>query len=169
MPTIHEIGNAVRLRRTEMGLTQADLARASGLSRSTINAVETHNIGNLSITKAEELLEAIGLTMSISPASPRAPSKAPPSRTALERAAATASVSYSPTLTDKQLERALLKGEASDNIKPHLRALLDEAPMSLLAKVVEEIHLEKGIERSEIWRLMRSLAHELKCFRLIWK
>ena len=39
-----------------MGLTQAALAKASGLSRATINAVENQSIGNLSIAKAEELL-----------------------------------------------------------------------------------------------------------------
>jgi transcriptional regulator with XRE-family HTH domain len=169
MATLHEIGNAVRLRRIEMGLTQEALARVSGLSRSTINAVERKSIGTLSIAKAEELLEAIGLSMSVTSASTRpSAAKAPASRSALERAAATASVSYESALTAKQLESALLSGEAPEPIWPHLRALLDEAPMSLLAKVVEEIHSEKGVERADVWSQMRRLAHKLKCFRVVW-
>lgn len=154
-----------------MGLTQEALASVSGLSRSTINAVEKQSIGNLSIAKAEELLESIGLSMSVTSASPRpsAQTKAPTSRSALERAAATASVSYGPVLTSKQLEGALLSGDAPEHIWPHLRALLDEAPMSLLAKVVEELHSEKGVERALLWSQMRRLAHELKCFRLVWR
>jgi transcriptional regulator with XRE-family HTH domain len=172
MSTIHEIGAAVRLRRTEMGLTQEALARLSGLSRSTINAVEQQSIGNLSIAKAEALLESIGLSIRVTSATarPSAHKKAPPpSRSALERAAATASVSYGPVLTATQLESALVSGEAPERIWPHLRALLDEAPMSLLAKVVDELHIEKGVERAYVWSQMRRLAHELRCFRLVWQ
>lgn len=154
-----------------MGLTQEALARVSGLSRSTINAVERQSIGNLSIAKAEELLESIGLSMSVTSAStrPSANASAPASRSALERAAATASVSYAAALTAKQLESALLTGKAPEPIWPHLRALLDEAPVSLLAKVVEEIHAEKDVERAHVWNQMRLLAHELKCFRMLWR
>ena len=152
-----------------MGLTQEALARISGLSRSTINAVETQSIANLSIAKAEGLLESIGLAISVAGADTPGKKKAPPSRSALERAAATASTSYGPALTVRQLENALLTGTAPDAIGPHLQALLDEAPMSLLAKVVEELHIEKGVERTEIWTRMRHLARELKCFRLVWK
>ncbi|MBS0453564.1 MAG: helix-turn-helix domain-containing protein [Proteobacteria bacterium] len=169
MSTLHEIGNAVRMRRTEMGLTQQALARISGLSRSTINGVETQSIANLSIAKAEGLLESIGLAMNVSSAGTPSRKKPPPSRSALERVAATASTSYGPMLTVKQLEAALLTGSAPDDIGPYLHTLLDEAPMSLLAKVVEELHVEKGMERAQVWTQMRHLARELKCFRLVWR
>ena len=65
MSALHEIGSAVRVRRTEMGLTQDLLARLSGLSRSTVYAVENQSIGNLSIAKAVALLESIGLSMNV--------------------------------------------------------------------------------------------------------
>jgi len=70
-------------------LTQEALARISGLSRSTINAVEKQSIGNLSISKAEGLLESIGLSMNMTSSTtrPSADKKAPPSRSPLERAA----------------------------------------------------------------------------------
>jgi transcriptional regulator with XRE-family HTH domain len=172
MSTLHEIGNAVRVRRTELGLTQDTLARVSGLSRSTISAVEKQSIGNLSISKAEALLESIGLSMNVAPSGTTRPTsrkKAPPSRSALERAASTASVSYEPVMSARQLEAALLTGIAPDPIRPHMRVLLDEAPMSLLAKVVDELHVAKGVERSHVWRRMRRLAHELQCFRTVWQ
>lgn len=170
MSTLHEIGNAVRLRRTEMGLTQETLAHISGLSRSTINAVEKQSIGNLSITRAEELLDSIGLSMHVNSATPSpAHKQSLPNRSALDRAAATASVSYRSAMTAGQLERALLTGDAPDQIRPHLQALLDEAPMSLLAKVVDELHLEKGIVRAQVWSQMRRLAQDLQCFRRVWQ
>lgn len=157
MSTLHEIGSAVRARRTEMGLTQDLLARISGLSRSTVNAVERQSISNLSIAKAVALLESIGLSMNVtvnrSAMSPFRKS-APLSRSALERAAATASVSFEHAMNAKQLEVALLTGEA---------------PVSLLAKVVDQIHIEKAMPRAQVWNQMRNLAHELQCYRLLWQ
>ena len=149
-----------------MGLTQEALARLSGLSRSTVNAVEKQSIPNLSIAKAVSLLKTVGLSMIVATAVQK---KAPPSRSALERAAATASVSYTPAMTAKQLKAALIHGDAPQQIRPHLQALLDEAPMSLLAKVVDEVHAEAHVERKAVWTRMRHLAHELKCFRRVWQ
>ncbi|MDP9896317.1 transcriptional regulator with XRE-family HTH domain [Variovorax boronicumulans] len=116
MSTLHEIGSAVRVRRTEMGLTQNLLARISGLSRSTVSAVEKQSIGNLSIAKAVALLESIGLSMNVtsnSATGSAARKSSCPSRSALERAAATASVSYGQAMTAKQLEAALLTGDVA--------------------------------------------------------
>lgn len=172
MSTLHEIGSAVRTRRTEMGLTQDSLARISGLSRSTVNAVEKQSIGNLSIEKAERLLESIGLSMHVTPVRAgrgSGSSKAPPRRTALERAAQTASVSFATEMTAAALEAALLAGEGPMPIRPHLQALLDEAPVSLLAKVVDELHLKTGVEPAQVWRQMRRLAQDLECFRPVWR
>lgn len=172
MSTLHEIGSAVRVRRTEMGLTQDLLARISGLSRSTVNAVEKQSIGNLSITKAVALLESIGLSMNVTANSATgSPSlkNSPPGRSALERAAATASVSFGRAMTAKQLEVALLTGEAPQRIRPHLQVMLDEAPVSLLAKVVDEIHAERAMPRAQVWNQMRNLAHELQCYRPLWQ
>lgn len=171
MSTLHEIGSAVRVRRTEMGLTQDLLARLSGLSRSTVNAVENQSIGNLSIVKAVALLESIGLSMNVNvnAAGPSSRKNVPPSRSAVERAAAMASVSYGQPMTAEQLEVALLTGEASPRIRPHLRVMLDETPVSLLAKVVDQIHAEKSMPRAQIWNRMRNLARELQCYRLLWQ
>ncbi|MDP9606191.1 UNVERIFIED_ORG: transcriptional regulator with XRE-family HTH domain [Variovorax paradoxus] len=173
MSTLHEIGNAVRTRRMEMGLTQDTLARISGLSRSTVNAVEKQSIGNLSISKAVALLESIGLSMSVTTTGATHASsshrKVAPARSALERAAATAGVSYKPAMTARQLETALVTDDAPLRIRPHLQVLLDEAPVSLLAKVVDEIHAEKGMAKARVWDRMRHLAHELQCFRPMWQ
>ncbi|MET3373462.1 transcriptional regulator with XRE-family HTH domain [Variovorax boronicumulans] len=172
MSTLHEIGSAVRIRRTEMGLTQDLLARISGLSRSTVNAVEKQSISNLSIAKAVALLESIGLSMNVTVNSSALSSfrkNVPSSRSALERAAATASVSFGDPMSAEQLEVALLAGETPQRIRPHLQVMLDEAPVSLLAKVVDQIHTEKAMPKAQVWGQMRNLAHELKCYRLLWK
>jgi hypothetical protein len=71
-------------------------------------------------------------------------------------------------LTSQQLRDALLQGEAPPQIQPHLHVLLDEAPMSLLGKVVDQLHNETGIERRAAWAHMRSLARQLKSYRSVW-
>ena len=167
MTTLQELGIAARARRTEIGLTQQGLARLSGVSRATINAMETAAIHNLSINKAVAVLDALGLSLEIGP-NDKPRSKAPPPRSPLERAASTANVSFGPSLTSQQLRNALLKGEAPLQIRPHLHVLLDEAPTSLLGKVVDQLHNETGIERRAAWAHMRSLARTLKSYRSIW-
>jgi len=72
-------------------------------------------------------------------------------------------------MTARKLERALLTADTPGQIRPHLQALLDEAPMSLLAKVVDELYLEKGSVRAQVWSQMRHLAQDLKCFSGVWQ
>ena len=169
MSTLHEIGNAVRRRRTEMGLTQQALAHISKLSRSTISAIEKQSITNLSLTKAQSLLESVGLSMNVATNETPNDRASKKSRSALARAASMASVSFGTALTAAQLQAAIISGHARASIAPHLQTLLDEAPMSLLAKVVDEIYVEQEIERALIWQQMRRLASQLKCFRLVWR
>lgn len=52
--------------------------------------------------------------------------------------------------------------------EPHVHTLLEEAPVSLLAKVVEQLHAEAGVAREEVWASMRSLARELQGMRALW-
>ena len=55
MPILNELSLLVRRQRAEMGLTQKQLAALSGLSRVTINQLETGRIANLSLVNAEQL------------------------------------------------------------------------------------------------------------------
>ena len=168
MSAIHELSSAVRLRRSDMGITQAALAKLSGLSRATVSQVELGTIRDLSLTRAGRLLGVLGLTMSFSQPHSKRPfarSKTP----ALELAARTASVSYRETMPSKQLDRALTTGLAPAGFVPHLRTLLEEAPISLLAAVVEQLHLERGTERAQLWRHMRELARSMKTSRELWQ
>jgi transcriptional regulator with XRE-family HTH domain len=166
MSPLVELATAVRTRRSEMGLTQNHLAELSGLSRATVNEVETGRLRDLSLNRAARLLDALGLAVSITPPHLRHTAL---SDRAFEMAARTASVSYKTALTASALRKLLLTGDVPAGFVPHVRTLLDEAPMSLLALVVEQLHDEEGIDRADVWARMRELAQRLSVFRRHWR
>ncbi len=170
MNPIQELGQNVRQRRTDMALTQTALAQLSGLSRATINQIENGSIRDLSLSRTARLLDVVGLNVQLSPARPR-PSQSNANlvhRSALELAAQTASVSYRTTLPASQLGEVFSSGEVDPDFLPHVFTLLEEAPVSLLARVVEEMHSQAGLAHAAVWQTMRQLARRLKSTRPIW-
>lgn len=146
-----------------MGLSQERLAQLAGLSRATINALETGKIGNLSLTRAERLANLLGYGLGVTGSR----AAADPSR-ALATAARTASVSYDTSLPAETLRNSLLKGHIAPRYIPHLRTLLDEAPAGLLSSVALQLELENDIPRQATWQNYRLLARTLACTRDIW-
>lgn len=166
MSAIAELGALVRARRTDIGLTQAEVAVLSGLSRATINQLEQgSSTTDLSLNRAVRLLEALGLGLDFVSQQPAGAGKSP----ALEIAARTASVSYRTSIQADQLRRILKAGEVPAAFLPHLNVLLDEAPVSLLAQVVEQLHVEDGLERAKLWQQMRGLARRMNSRRGLWQ
>jgi transcriptional regulator with XRE-family HTH domain len=167
MSAIHELGQALRARRTEMGLSQAQVAALSGLSRQTVNQIETCAAPDLGLNKAERLASVLGLMLRVDAGRPRF--NKPPKMTPLTRAAATASVSYKTRLAGPALKRILATGQAPEKYLAHMHALLDDAPVSLLGAVAEQLHDEANISREVVWKNYRSLARQVKSRREIWE
>lgn len=138
-------------------------------ARATVNQLEKGAVKDLSLTRATRLLDALGLSMTIAPPRIGHQTDQLKKSQALDIAARTASVSYKAPIGAQQLRDVLSAGALSADISPHVYALLDEAPVSLLASVVEQLHAESGIERAKVWSQMRDLAHRLKSSREIWQ
>ena len=62
-----EIGKQIRLARKGRHLTQADLASALGMSRTTIGQIEKGNIQDIGIRKVIRLLEFLELELRVRP------------------------------------------------------------------------------------------------------
>lgn len=174
MDVISELGQQVRMRRADMGLTQAMVARMSGLSRSTINQVETGSIQDLSLTRTAKLLASLGLSMSFSPARKASsgfcssPSSNKPRMSALQRATQSASVSYQTALPVDVLEESLAQAKAPGRFAHHVNEVLESASVALLADIVHEVYEARGLEPRRIWSHMRSLAKDLGTSRDLW-
>ncbi len=168
MSAIEELSAVVRTRRSDMGLTQASLAKLSGLSRATVNQVENGTIHDLSLNRASRLLASLGLQVTVAP--PRSHSERVGSRksSALLKAAQTSSVSFGVSMGPEILEQVLTTKDLPKEFVPHLHTLLEEAPISLLAGVVEELHLKHGVDRVQIWNRMRELARQFLSSREQW-
>lgn len=163
MPILHELSSLVKRQRGEMGLTQERLAELVGLSRATINQLETGKISNLSLTNAEQLANALGFGLGVTGVQ-----KSRDASNALEVAASTASVSYGDPIPPKTLRAALLKGYVPPGYIPQLRTLLEEAPVGMLSAVARQLEREDSVPARTTWQKMRQLAAVLGCARGIW-
>jgi transcriptional regulator with XRE-family HTH domain len=169
MSTLHELGNVVHARRSEMGLTQARVAMLSGLTRQTVNQVENGTVGDLSLNRVNRLAEVLGLSLAIRDPCARVPAAAGARSSALVRAARSASVSYRQVMAPARLRKILEAGTVAPDDAPYLHALLDDAPISLLASLAEQLRREAGMSRAQTWQHFRQLAHQVLSKRDIWQ
>lgn len=155
-----EIGRRIRERREALGLTQDRLAKLGGLSRVTINQLETGAIGELGVSKLLALLELLGLELN-------AGTRLKPKR-ALLMASRTASVSYKTSMDPRALARALSDGEMPAAMTAHVATLLDEAPLSIIVGAIEEAAAQEHVPPKRMWRHLIHWAKELKSVRPEW-
>lgn len=129
---IQDLGHEVSRARQARGLTQAQLARAAGLSRETLNLLESGLVRDLGIRKVLAVLDNLGLTIILQPIGrPRRPDY-------VRMACTTANVSFKTVLTEDELIHALVTGKVPARRRAHLRTLLEEAPESLVRGLVQE-------------------------------
>jgi len=166
MPILNELAAVVKRQRSEMGLSQERLAELAGLSRATINELETGRLSNLSLTRAERLANLLGFGLGVTGVKKSKADLA--TGTALDTASRSASISYGEPLPPETLRHALLTGAIPPNHIAQLRALLDEAPLSVLSAVVAQLESENGAPRKATWQKMRQLAAAVACTRGIW-
>ena len=129
-----EIGSQIRRFRRARGLTQAQLAAAAHVTRTTLNQLENGLLEDLGIRKVQAILEHVGLVLGVTDAALE-----PRSSDFLRLASVSASVSFKDALTEKELLRALLTGKVPANRRPHLRHLLEEAPRPLMEGLVRQV------------------------------
>lgn len=163
MPLLRELATAVRRRRQEMGLSQQQLADLVELSRATVNELETGKLKDLSSGRIERLANELGFAVGL------VGTHRAKDRSAVDTAARIASVPYATELPAGELAESLRDGTVPPGYIPHLRTLLQEAPVAVLADVADDLERLHGIPKAETWKRMRMLAGVLKCDRRLWQ
>lgn len=158
---LSELGSLVRARREALGLSQQRLAQMAGLSRTTINCLETGKLTDLGIAKVYELLEVIGLSL-------YAEVHKHPHSNAAWMASRTASVSYRDPMTPEELLQALSTGRIPLGREAHLATLIDEAPLSLLVSSVEMAAQQSAVPAKHIWKHVSEWARTFHSPRKAW-
>ena len=150
----------MRRRREALGLSQQRLAKLAGLSRATINQLETGTLVDLGVRKLAGLLDLLGLSL--------APGHRDVPRRGLRMACRTASVSYKTQLDAKVLARALATGDLPPQWVPHVSTLIDEAPLPILVSAVEEAAEVQGVPAKRAWQHLVRWAGEMRSPRAVW-
>jgi len=154
-----DIGHAIQIRRTELGLSQVQLAHLSGLSRQTLVGLENGTLSDLGFNRVGQVTAVLGLD------SPKLDTQTRRKKRGLWMAAKTASVSYAQELAPEALEQALASGEVPAPFAPHLTQLLDEAPVPVVVMAVEEAASHTHQPPKQVWRNVAKLARSLSVHR----
>ena len=154
-----EIGHVVGARRAELGLTQAQLAHLSGLSRQTVVGLEKGTLSDLGVNRVGQVMAVLGLD------SAQPDTQARRKKRGLWMAAKTASVSYAHELAPEVLEQVLATGDVQPSFAPHLTHLLDEAPVPTIVMAVEEAAAHAHLPPRQVWRNVAKLAQSLSVHR----
>jgi transcriptional regulator with XRE-family HTH domain len=154
-----QLGKVVRERRELLGLTQARLARLSGLSRQTVVGLEAGTLNDLGFNRIAGLLAVLGLDLD--PPTPMARAR----KRGLWMAASSASVSYARSMSAQTLGQALASGSVPAGYAAQLTHMLDESPVPMVVMAVEEAAANHGIEPKRVWRNLGKLARSLAVHR----
>ena len=156
---IQELGQEIRRARQARGLTQAALARAAGLSRETLNLLESGLVRDLGIRKVLAVLDHLGLAIALQPIGrPRRPDF-------VRMACTSANVSFKTALTEHELIHALVTGKVPAKRSAHLRALLEQAPEALVRGLVQEA--ARWTKPGKLEKSLRNLTAEVGASRSI--
>jgi transcriptional regulator with XRE-family HTH domain len=157
---LREVGMHVHDRRKEIGLSQAQLAKLAGLSRTTVNQLESGALEDLGYTKLNHLLGILGLSFDAKERLKKSP--------ALKMAAQTASTSYKKILTSDVLKNILKSGVVPDDFKPHVMTLLDETPLQLVVSAIHEASIETNTPAKTVMKHVSAMAKALHTHRTVW-
>jgi transcriptional regulator with XRE-family HTH domain len=157
---LQQCGRRVREQRLRSGLLQAQLASLTGLSRVTINQLENGTLNDIGYSKLKAVFDVLGLRLGVDR-----------KRTMFNGVAMTArsiSGSFREPMPPEVLREALLSGRAPEQFRPHLMALLDQAPLPLVFRVIAEVAQTKT-EARQIARHLSRWAGEWKSVRQVWQ
>ena len=163
MPLLRELGTAVRQRRQELGMSQQQLADLVELSRVTVNHLETGKLEDLGSNRVERIANELGFALGL------VGTRRPKGKGALEAAARIASVPYKTQVPADVLLDSIRNGVVAPGYIPHLRTLLQEAPVAVLADIVDELLQVHNVPKPDTWKRIRALAHVLNCNRRLWQ
>jgi len=147
-------GQTMREARSSAGLTQSQIAAATGVSRATINYIENGN-QDASFATVLAICEVVGLDLS---AIPR-PNM--PKRSALKWVISSANTSYRNELTVPQLVDALTTGAIEEEFYPQLAYIINEVSKPRQIQMIKEIAATRQLNTKQVLKHFKQFAEKL--------
>lgn len=160
--TVAEVGALVRAYRKATGLSQKDLAALAGMSRATLNYLESGRDIEIGAAKLLALLDLLGVPFDVPAAVNREHDDL-----VLERAAKAAAGKGK--LPRKAVVEALVTGTAPSGTEQALLRLLEDTSGPEVLAVVRAVAAGSGQPPKAVWKHGRTLAARLGCTRPVWK
>jgi transcriptional regulator with XRE-family HTH domain len=152
--TLEDFGQTMREARFSAGLTQSQIAAATGVSRATINYIENGK-QDVSFATIMGICEVLGLDMK---ATPR-PNMA--NHNALKWVVSSANTSYRNEFTVSHLVDALTTGTLEEEFYPQLTFIINEVSQSRQIQMIKEIAATRQLNTKQVLKHFKQFAEKL--------
>jgi transcriptional regulator with XRE-family HTH domain len=159
---VADVGSVIRAYRKASGISQKDLAAMVGISRATLNYLESGRDIEIGAGKLLALLNLLAIPFGLPAGVDREHDDA-----ALERAARAAE--GRPKLQRKNVVEALATGRVPDGCEAPLRSLLEQTAEPDLLAIVRAVSAGSGQAPKAVWKNGRSLAKAVGSTRSVWQ
>ena len=160
---VADVGGVIRGYRKASGISQKDLAAMVGVSRATLNYVESGRDIEIGATRLLALLEVLGVPLLVPTGVDRAHDDEVLEGAA--KAAATGKVK----LARKHLVEALATGRVPEGYEVGVRTVLDHATRGEALAMVRAVAAGTGQQPKAVWRNARSVAGALGSGNRAWR
>lgn len=155
---VAEVGAVVRAYRKASGLSQQELADLAGISRATLNYLESGRDIEIGAGKLLALLDLLGIAVAV----PATVDRKHDERTVDRAVHAIRSGGAKSKVTRKVLDEALATGRVPEGTQPLLRAALDHLSGPECTALVRCVVAASGQPAKTVWRNARSLADQTR-------
>lgn len=157
------IGGVIRAYRKASGLSQKDLAKLGGVSRATLNYLESGRDIEIGAGKLLALLDALGIPLGVPADVDRAYDDA-----VVEQAGKAITGKGRRKLPAATLLEALATGRVPAGFEAQVGQFMETAPEDVVLAAVRSASARAGVPVKEIWKKSRTLAKALDCHRQVW-
>ena len=160
---VSDIGAAVRAHRKASGISQKDLATMVGVSRATLNYLESGREIEIGAGRLFDVLDVLGIDLSLD-VDTGGDDKSEVS--AVLKAQSGKGAKRVPLAV---LVEALTTGRMQVGWEPQVSRFVDEAPDRVILAAIRLVAEASKIPAKEVWKNGRALAKECSSARLVWR
>lgn len=161
--SVAEIGTVIRAYRKASGLSQKELARMGGVSRATLNYLESGRDIEIGASRLLALLSVLGVPFRVPAGVDAAHDDA-----VVERAGKRIVGKGRRQLARHVVTEALLSGKVPDGYQGQIIEFLESAPEEVVLAAVRSAAARSGQGPRAIWKNARTLAKTVGSNRPIW-